>query len=65
MVPTIRLKALRAAIQDYEYLALLQRQGKTADAQKIVRSLTETFFQWEKDPLAYENARASLAAMIR
>jgi hypothetical protein len=64
VVPTIRLKALRDAIQDYEYLALLQRLGKAAAAQQVVRSLTPTFFQWEKDPLAYEQARARLAAMI-
>jgi len=64
VVPTIRLKTLRDGIQDYEYLAILQRLGKAAEAQKVVRSLTETFFQWEKDPAAYEQARAKLAAMI-
>lgn len=64
VVPTIRLKALRDAIEDYEYLAILQRSGKAAEAQEVVRSLTQTFFQWEKDPVAYEKARARLAAMI-
>ena len=63
-MPTIRLKALRDSIQDYEYLAMLHRLGKDAEAQKIVRSLTETFFQWEKDPAAYERARAKVAEMI-
>ena len=64
VVPTLRLKALRDAIEDYEYLAILQRLGKTAEAQKIVRSLTETFFQWDKDAAAYEQARAKLAGLI-
>jgi len=64
VVPTMRLKALRDAIEDYEYLAILQRLGKAAEAQQVVRSLTETFFQWEKDPLAYETARAKLALTI-
>lgn len=64
VVPTIRLKALRDASEDYEYLAILQRLGKAAEAQKVVRSLTQTFFQWEKDPVAYEQARARLAALI-
>ena len=64
IVPTIRLKALRDAIEDYEYLVILQRLGKTADAQKVVRSLTETFFQWEKNPKEYERARAKLAELI-
>jgi hypothetical protein len=59
-----RLKALRDAIEDYEYLAILQRLGKAAEAQKVVRSLTESFFQWNKDPMAYEKARAELADMI-
>ncbi len=64
IVPTIRLKALRDGIEDYEYLAMLGRLGKAAEAQKVVRALTETFFQWDKDPAAYEQARARLAAMI-
>jgi hypothetical protein len=64
IVPTIRLKALRDATEDYEYLAILQRLGKAAEAQEVVRSLTETFFQWEKDPAAYDEVRARLAAMI-
>ena len=64
VVPTIRLKALRNAIQDYEYLTILDRLGKAAEARKLVRSLTGSFFQWEKDPAAYENARARLAALI-
>ena len=64
VVPTIRLKALRDASEDYEYLAILQRLGKAAEAQRAVRSLTQTFFQWEKDPAAYEQARARLAALI-
>ncbi|MCX6929172.1 MAG: DUF4091 domain-containing protein [Verrucomicrobia bacterium] len=64
IVPTIRLKALRDAIEDYEYLAILQRLGKAAEAQKVVRSLTASFFLWEKDPAAYETARTRLASMI-
>jgi hypothetical protein len=64
VVPTIRLKTLRDGIENYEYLAILQRLGKAAEAQKIVRSLTESFFQWNKDPAAYDRARAKLAEMI-
>ena len=64
IVPTIRLKALRDGIEDYEYLAILDRLGKAAEARKLVRSLTESFFQWEKNPAAYEKTRAKLAALI-
>ncbi|HEY5915176.1 MAG TPA: DUF4091 domain-containing protein [Verrucomicrobiae bacterium] len=64
VVPTIRLKALRDSVEDYEYLAILGRQGKAGEARTLVRSLTPSFFQWEKNPGAYEQARARLAAMI-
>ena len=64
IVPTIRLKALRDAIEDYEYLTMLNRLGKSAEADQIVRRLTESWFQWDEDPAAYEKARAEMAAMI-
>jgi hypothetical protein len=64
IAPSIRLKALRDGIEDYEYLAILERAGRRAEAEKIVRPLTESFFQWEKDATAYADARAKLAAMI-
>jgi hypothetical protein len=64
IVPSIRLKALRDSIQDYEYLAILGRLGQAEKAQKIVRSLTESFFQWDQDPSAYERARTRLADLI-
>lgn len=35
-----------------------------AEARGEVRSLSQTFFQWDKDPVAYEQARAKLAALI-
>lgn len=61
---SIRVKALRDGIQDYEYLAILERAGKAAEAEKIVLPLAESWFQWEKDPAAYDKARAELAALI-
>jgi len=64
MVPTIRLKALRDGIEDYEYLAILDRLGKGAEARALVRRLTSSFFEWQKDSSAYEHARAELAQMI-
>jgi hypothetical protein len=64
VVPTIRLKALRDSIEDYDYLAILDHLGKAAEARGVVRALTQTFFQWDKDPRAYEQARAKLAEMI-
>ena len=64
IVPTIRLKALRDAIEDYEYLAIAERLGKADEARRIVRSLARSFFDWDKDSSAYEKARAKLAELI-
>ncbi|MFI5380382.1 MAG: glycoside hydrolase domain-containing protein [Tepidisphaerales bacterium] len=64
IVPTIRLKALRDSIEDYEYLAILDRLGKTQEAEKLVAGVARSFFDWEKDPAAYETARAKLAELI-
>ncbi len=64
IVPTVRLKALRDGIDDFEYLAILERLGKRPAAEKIVGRLAESWFHWEKDPDAYDLARAELARMI-
>jgi hypothetical protein len=64
IAPSLRLKALRDAIEDYEYLAILERAGRAAEAEKVVLPLAESWFQWEKDPAAYEKARARLAEII-
>jgi len=62
---SLRLKALRDSIEDYEYLAMLERLGRSADAEKIVLPLTSSFFQWDPDPAAYDRARATLAEQIQ
>ena len=64
IVPSLRLKALRDAIEDYDYLAIAERLGKAEEAKRIVRSLVPSFFEWEKNPAAYEKARTQLAELI-
>ncbi|MGA2501630.1 MAG: DUF4091 domain-containing protein, partial [Tepidisphaeraceae bacterium] len=64
IVPTIRLKALRDSIEDYEYLAILDRLGKTPEAEKIVATVARSFFDWDKNPGAYDVARTKLAELI-
>lgn len=61
---SLRLKALRDSIEDYEYLAILRQQGLEAEAEAIVRPLAKSWFQWEKNPAAYETARVRLADLI-
>ena len=46
------------------HLAILERLGKRPAAEKIVHRLAESWFRWEKDPAAYDRARAELAQMI-
>ncbi len=64
IAPSLRLKALRDAIEDYEYLALLERSGQAAAAQQIVMPVAGSWYTWDPDPAAYARARAALAALI-
>jgi hypothetical protein len=64
IAPSLRLKALRDAIEDYEYFAIAERAGLSDRAQAIVLSVAPSFFEWDKDPGAYEQARAKLAELI-
>ncbi len=64
IAPSLRLKALRDSIEDYEYLSILERKGLADEALKVITPLVNSWFEWEKDPAAYEKARARLAAMI-
>ncbi len=61
---SLRLKALRDSIEDYEYLAILERAGLADEAQRVIMPLAGSWFKWEKDPGEYEKARAKLAEMI-
>jgi len=61
---SLRMKALRDSIEDFEYLAILDRAKLTAEADAIVRPLAESWFKWDPDPAAYQAARAKLAALI-
>jgi len=64
IVPSLRLKALRDSIEDYEYMAILERKGLADEARKVVEALAGSWFEWEADPGQYEKARAKLAEMI-
>ncbi|MBN2476994.1 MAG: DUF4091 domain-containing protein [Pirellulales bacterium] len=64
IAPSLRLKALRDAIEDYEYLAILERMGLAQEAEAVILPLAGSWFQWETEPAAYEKARARLAELI-
>ncbi len=64
IAPSLRLKALRDSIEDFEYLKILERGGRGADARKIVLPVAESWFKWSADPAAWQKARRELAALI-
>jgi len=64
IVPSIRLKALRDSVEDYEYMAILERLGLADKAQQVVEPLAGSWFKWEPDPARYGAARAELAKMV-
>ena len=64
IAPSLRLKALRDGIEDYEYLSILERAGLAEAAQEIVMPIAGSWFDWEKNAAAYETARAQLAQLI-
>jgi len=41
---------LRDAIEDYDYVALLERGGRASEADAIVAPLAGSFFAWNKSP---------------
>lgn len=64
IVPSLRLKALRDGIEDFDYFALLQQAGRGEQALEVVRNLTPSWFEWNPEPEAYELARRKLADLI-
>jgi hypothetical protein len=62
---SLRLKALRDGLEDYDYLALLERQGRAAEAERVIAPLASSWFEWQRDPAAYQKARAKLAELIQ
>ncbi len=63
-VPSIRLKLIREAMEDFEYMTLAGKQGRKAQVDEIVDSLARSFTDWSQDPEAYMAARERLAALI-
>ena len=64
ITPSLRLKALRDSIEDYEYLACLDQMGLSQDAEAIVFPVASSWTDFESDPAAYEAARFALAQLI-
>jgi hypothetical protein len=63
-VESVRLKILRDAMEDYEYLALLKGLGEEAFAQEQVARVVTNTYTWSKDPTLLLVVRENLAAKI-
>jgi hypothetical protein len=63
-VPSIRLKLVREAMEDFEYMTLAARQGKKAQVDAIVDGISTSFTKWSQDPEEYMQAREALARLI-
>jgi len=62
--PSIRLKLIREALEDFEYMTLAAKQGNKPHVDEIVEGLARSFDDWSHSPEAYMAARVKLAALI-
>ena len=69
-VPSIRLKALRDSLEDYEYLVLAAKADPVATDLEVLKvacggePVVNCFLNWDKDPLVLLEARDQLAEII-
>jgi hypothetical protein len=63
-IPSLRLKAIRDGVEDYDYLALLAQLGDSALAASLAQTLAPAWDNWAHDPAALAAARAQAAARI-
>ncbi len=64
IVPSMRLKALRDGMEDYDYLALLEAKGLRDQALDVVLPVGESWFKWSSNAADYYAAREKLAKRI-
>ena len=63
-VPSIRLKAIRDGVEDYEYLKLLADRGDKAFADAAARRIARSWSDWERNHRQILRVREELAARI-
>jgi hypothetical protein len=63
-VPSLRLKWIRAGVQDYEYVAMLKKRGKEKQAMALVRKIARSYKDWSSDPRAMEAIRHALGDLL-
>ena len=63
-VVSIRLKAVRDGMEEYEYLKLLADLGDKASADTIAQHIATSFTSWSQNPVDLYTAREQLAQQI-
>ena len=63
-VPCMRLKNLRDGMEDYEYLTILKKLAGKAAADRIVNTISPSWWNFSKSPIDYIEAREKLAEEI-
>ncbi len=62
--PTVRLKALRDGVGDYNYVQILKNSGNGAYADQVAHTVGLNFRNWSRDPAAVEKAHEDLGFEI-
>lgn len=64
IVASMRMKWIRKGIEDYDYIELLKKAGKTDQALAISRGVAKDWRHWSQDPDTYEEARHHIASIL-
>ena len=64
-IESLRLKAIRDGLEDFEYLTLAHELGLDAQAQKAAHALARSGYEITADPSVWERTRAELADAIK
>jgi hypothetical protein len=63
-IESLRLKLIREGLEDYEYLVLAARAGRSDLADAVARGLAPRTYDWEHGPDAVFDARRALAEAL-
>ncbi|MDP8223075.1 MAG: DUF4091 domain-containing protein [Candidatus Lernaella stagnicola] len=63
-LPSLRIKILREAMEDYEYLHLLDESGDSDWVDGVTRTVAPKSWQWEHDPFVLLDWRRKVAEKI-
>jgi Glycoside hydrolase 123, catalytic domain/Glycoside hydrolase 123 N-terminal domain len=64
VVPSMRLKYIRSAVQDYEYVELLSKADRRDWALETIRPIARNWQHWSDDPKQLRAVRHSLAVEL-